>query len=428
MTTKTSDVFGIHKKVLSYIERDNVDTLFKIALQTEKQILVYGASKQGKTALVSKYCGYDENIIYQLTPETELIDIYQHALREAGVKIRTEYTQGEGSSSSLKLRAKIIASFAIFGSGELSTETAGSSNKSSSEKFEEIPFNINQPQDIAKLLTKASNRKIIILENFHYLTYENQKRFAFDLRAFQELGVRFIILGVWRERNRMLQFNGDLLDRVQEIPVEPWEIDDFRRIVNRGQNLLNIIISDEIFEKCCKLSFSSVGVFQDLIQGICLASGIYQKQDATSIIDSEKTLTPIIREKTESYGDRHKRSLEAIASSVKTTGMEKLYYHIVDVILEGGYDGIQDGITLDTMYKKLISRSKNPSFKSKMVKNAMTSLHKLQSDRGIMPPILYFDENSEVLNISDSTLYFFLKNSELGTFREKLKNLCGNRI
>jgi hypothetical protein len=59
------------------------------------------------------------------------------------------------------------------------------------------------------------------LENFHYLPESVQKCFAFDFRAFQELGVRFIILGVWRERNRLLQFNDDLLDGVQEIPVEP---------------------------------------------------------------------------------------------------------------------------------------------------------------------------------------------------------------
>lgn len=428
MTVKTSEVFGIHKKVLSYVERDNVDTLFKIALQTEKQILVYGASKQGKTALVSKYCGYDENIIYQLTPETEIIDIYQHVLREAGVKIRTEYTQGEGSSSSLKFRAKVVASFAFFGKGEMGLDTSNGSSKSATEKYEEIPFNISQPQDVARLLHRVNNRKLIILENFHYLTYENQKRFAFDLRAYQELGVRFIILGVWRERNRMLQFNGDLLDRVQEIPVEPWDIEDFRKIVNRGQNQLNIIISDEIINCCCDLSFSSVGVFQDLIQGVCLASGVAARQEPMKILNDEKAMAPIIREKTDSYGDRHKRSLEAIASSTKSTGMEKLYYHVVDIILEGGYEGIKGGITLDTMRQKLIARSKKPTFKNKMVKNALSSLHKLQSDRQIMPPILYFDDNSEVLNISDSTLYFFLKNSELSGFREQLKSLYENKI
>jgi hypothetical protein len=47
------------------------------------------------------------------------------------------------------------------------------------------------------------------------------------LTPFQELGVRFVILGVWREKNRLSQFNGDLLDRVHEVPVEPWLESDF---------------------------------------------------------------------------------------------------------------------------------------------------------------------------------------------------------
>ena len=49
------------------------------------------------------------------------------------------------------------------------------------------------------------------LIDFYYLNDDIQKQFAFDLRAFQELGVRFVILGVWREKNRMAQFNGDFL-------------------------------------------------------------------------------------------------------------------------------------------------------------------------------------------------------------------------
>jgi DNA helicase TIP49 (TBP-interacting protein) len=100
-----------------------------------------------------------------------------------------------------------------------------------------------------------------MLENFHYLPESVQKRFAFDLRAFQELGVRFI-LGVWRERNRLLQFNGDLLDRVQEIPVEPWEDEDFVRIVRKGEELLNIKLSEGLLEKCIQLSFQVSGFFK----------------------------------------------------------------------------------------------------------------------------------------------------------------------
>ena len=92
-------------------------------------------------------------------------------------------------------------------------------------------------------------RKVVILENFHYLDDEKQKQLSFDLRTFQELGIRFVILGVWREKNRLAQFNGDLLDRMTEVPVEPWSKDDFRRVVTKGSKELNIKIDDALAEK-----------------------------------------------------------------------------------------------------------------------------------------------------------------------------------
>ncbi|GGO72696.1 hypothetical protein [Bowmanella pacifica] len=427
-THRTVEVFGIHKRVESYVDRTAVDDLFKLALQSEKQIIVYGASKQGKTALVTRYCKEDDHITYQLTPDTDLIDIYQHIIRSAGIGLRTEYTQGQGQKASLTVRAKIIASFAIFGKGEAETNVGGEQTRTKEEKFKEVPFNIGQPQDIAELLEKARFKKPVILENFHYLPESVQKRFSFDLRAFQELGVRFIILGVWRERNRLLQFNGDLLDRVQEIPVEPWEDEDFIRIVKKGEELLNIKLSEVLLRKCIQLSFSSVGVFQDMIKGVCLAADVSQTGKENILIDNVKALDKIVYEKTNSYGDRHKRSFESIASATRKTNVNRLYYHIVDIVLEGGFPAIEHGLHLNTIYEKLHKRSRGNGIKTREVKKALASLNKIQSDRDIMPPILCFDENSQLLTISDSTLYFYLKNAKLDTFREQLYQSCGNRI
>lgn len=52
---KVEEVFGVsNEDVLSYVERQHVDDKFSSALEAGHQIIVYGASKQGKTALVKK--------------------------------------------------------------------------------------------------------------------------------------------------------------------------------------------------------------------------------------------------------------------------------------------------------------------------------------------------------------------------------------
>ena len=81
------EVFGVgSQNIKSYLKRFNVDGAFNDALVSGKQIIVYGSSKQGKTALVSKHLPYNENVVISLTPKTQLIDVYQSLLSKAGVK------------------------------------------------------------------------------------------------------------------------------------------------------------------------------------------------------------------------------------------------------------------------------------------------------------------------------------------------------
>src|SRR5262249_31872341 len=157
-------------------------------------------------------------------------DIYQTILSRAGVRILADSTDKKSTESSITFSTRVKALIPIFGSGEAGTDGGLKAASSTEAKFREVPINLELPQHVSDMLREINSRKWVILENFHYLSEESQKQFAFDLRAFQELGLRFVILGVWREKNRMVQFNGDLLDRLIEVPVEPWTEPDFRGV------------------------------------------------------------------------------------------------------------------------------------------------------------------------------------------------------
>lgn len=50
---QVSEVFGVNKEmVLSYFTREFVDGKFEQELRGDKHIIIYGSSKQGKSALV----------------------------------------------------------------------------------------------------------------------------------------------------------------------------------------------------------------------------------------------------------------------------------------------------------------------------------------------------------------------------------------
>lgn len=427
---KLGEVFGVSAKpILSYIERDEVDTRFTEALNSDKHIIVYGSSKQGKTALVSKHLPYSENLLVSVTPKTTVLDIYQTILSSSGITVLTGTTEKRSTETNIGIAARMKALIPIFGGGELSTEGELKAGSGSEVKYEEIPINLELPQHVSELLRKVRSKKWVILENFHYLNDDIQKQLAFDLRAFQELGVRFVVLGVWREKNRMAQFNGDLLDRVVEIPVEPWMEKDFRRVTSKGAEILAISLSEDLLAAAIQASFSSIGVFQELLKGICTEAGILETQYAEVRIDDPNTLAKTIRAKANDYAARHQRALEAIAAGHATGGAKGdlpplfLPYYLVRVLLEGGYEGIANGMRRSDIHDRIRAiHHRGGDVRASDMSNLLSGLANLQSVKSISPPIIDYDSQNRLLQVVDSTFYFFIKNSDLKEILESIPN------
>ncbi|HBE86429.1 MAG TPA: hypothetical protein DDW53_15140, partial [Lachnoclostridium sp.] len=200
---KLEEVFGVSRKpVLSYIERQEVDGSFENALRSDKQIIVYGASKQGKTALVSKYLPYSECLAVSCSPKSQVSDIYKSILRKLGIEILTDKQKSKSGDVEIGAVAKIKSKLPFLAAAEIEGSAKVNALAEQQLNYRSIEFNLELPQDIFDLYKQANSDKFVILENFHYLSSDVQKQLAFDLRTFQELGLRFIILGVWKEKNR----------------------------------------------------------------------------------------------------------------------------------------------------------------------------------------------------------------------------------
>lgn len=123
---------------------------------------MYGSSKPGKTALVSKYIPYQKNILVSLSPRTNLLDIYLSILRQAGIRIETGQTETIGIEAQLGIGAKFKALIPIFGSTETLVDTELTSSIDKDREYEKIPFNFSFPQDISEILKKSWMNKFII--------------------------------------------------------------------------------------------------------------------------------------------------------------------------------------------------------------------------------------------------------------------------
>lgn len=91
---KLEEVFGISTKpVQSYTEREQVDGKFRRSLLGDDHIVIYGSSKQGKTALRQKHIEDRKCAIVRCSPKSTTESIYQSILREAGAKIEISETK-----------------------------------------------------------------------------------------------------------------------------------------------------------------------------------------------------------------------------------------------------------------------------------------------------------------------------------------------
>lgn len=427
---KLEQVFGVTSEpVLSYVVREDVDGRFHEALTSRKHVIVYGSSKQGKTALVSKYLSYDENLLVSLTPKTQVTDIYQTILSKAGVRVVSSIVEKQSHEASFSVGAKFKALIPLFGGAEAKAEGKVKAGSTEETKYEEIPLNLELPQSVCDLLSRVGNKRWVILENFHYLNDSIQQQLAFDLRAFQELGLQFVILGVWREKNRLAQFNGDLLDRIVEVPVEPWLPDDFKHVVVKGESELNIKFEEPLVLRAIDASFSSVGVFQELLKHMCLAAKVMETAPKEVFISDPQFLSEAIAIKANDYAARHQRALEAIAAGHTTGGAKGdlpplfLPYYLVKVILAHGFDGIANGAHKNVLHDWIRAvHHRAADVRNSDMGNLLVGLANLQSAKAISPPILAFDAQKRLLQVVDSTFYFFIKNADIADIADSIQN------
>lgn len=426
--TKLTEVFGVSAEpVLSYIVRKNIDGLFTSVIQEDKHVVVFGASKQGKTALVSRYLPYEDNIVVRLSPNTNVEDIYSSILRQCGVEIETGKVDETTTEVSATLGIKAKATVWFFGEGEASSSGGAKAGDKSQKTSKTVPFNLAVAQDIAELLKTVGFDKKIILENFHYLAEEKQRQLSFDLRSFQEMGILFVVLGVWRQKDKLRIYCPDLTDRVVDVAVEPWTADEFREVAAEGAKHLNIEMAPEVVQCCIDNSFGSVGVFQELMKHTCIAAGVHERESSSLRIDGIACAEQAISEKAAQYGATHQQALELISSGNVTHSKEKekiplyLPYYLVCAILDTGYAGFEHGIGRAELTENIKQHHhRKDDVRPSDMTNLLHNLSTLQHKKGINPPLIDYDIGKRQLYAIDSTFFFFLRNCDLSLVKEEL--------
>lgn len=428
MTYQTADVFGVKSTLIkSYIERDAVDERFKSALEDGNEVIVYGSSKQGKTSLILKHLDQSQYVKVECSPQTQPIDIYKSILRQLNIRYVESETSENGSEHGGKISSGFKIKIPFIGDTGVDGELSDKASQKTSQTVTSVEYNLALAQDVSELLNAQDLRKFVVLENFHYLTTEVQEALAYDLRTFQDHHIIFIVLGIWREANRLVQFNGDLLDRITEVPVEPWEEIDFRRVIKKGSELLNVDFS-AVESRLISDSFDSVGVVQEICKLCCVSAGVNSTSE-NKVEISEEHLESALAKKANDYGVRHVRNFESFVDiRVRTSSQSgKLSlafpYYFVKLLLTQEFKEIERGLSRATLLEEIRRIHHRPEdVRSGDLGQFLHNITQHQISKKIQPPFVDYDRAGKIMKIIDSSLYFFLKHCDREEILEDIPN------
>lgn len=414
----TNDVFGVRSKLIaSYITRDSVDSAFVEALKDGNEIIVYGSSKQGKTSLILKNLNDEEYVKVECSPQTAPLDIYKSILRQLKITFINSETISEHREGTDNIGAHFSVQIPLIGSAGVNTGANDKSVESISKNHNYVEYNFNLAQDICEILKSNQIDKYLVLENFHYLPLETQETLAYDLRVFQDHGVIFIILGIWREANRLVQYNGDLLDRITEIPVEPWSKEDFKKVINKGAALLNVDFTD-VESEIISSSFDSIGVIQELCKTCCIFAGVHSTSAETVKITKDN-FKQAAKQKAQEYGIRHIRNFESFVDITRKTSNQSgkpslaFPYYFIKLLLSTDSKNLEQGLLRTTLLDEIRKMHHRPDdVRSGDLGAFLHNIAQHQINRKIQPPFVDYDRGGKIMKIIDSTLYFFLRHCD----------------
>jgi hypothetical protein len=381
-----AEVFGITSSVPThtYVDRQGLDGRFKYALEADRYIIIYGASKQGKTSLRRKQLPERQCVVVPCKPDFRVEDLYTEIRRQLHLTDITQEKSSTTISTKISAEAKGKAGIPLFAEGQAGGAAEGSFVRNTETYLTPVPDELSIPS-LAEQVKQQEKR--IIIEDFHYLSEPERHRLAFDLKAFWDLRVFFIIIGVWAEQNLLTTYNNDLSGRVEEIDVQ-WDRDDLHLVLAKGEQALLIMFDEPIKESIIADASGNVGLLQRFAEKICYNSGIYGSDDVVRTITDANVVDQCRAEICASQENRYHSFVELIGKGFKDPERTKLkmYHHLVRVCFEASEHGLLAGIDRQIILLRI--QGVEPDANMNVLSAALSRLNRLQSERKISPPVL----------------------------------------
>jgi len=400
---KTHEVFGIAPEVTehSYVDRGDLDATFRKLIERQQtHVAIRGFSKAGKSWLRQRVLS--DPIVVQCRLSYTTVDIYRDALARLDIQTKVERTISSTFEGKITAAGEAGMKFLAKASGELEA----SASRESSVTQQVIGKDIHDLEFIASII-KASGRKLVV-EDFHYLSVEEQRKFAFDLKTLWDYKTFVVVVGVWISENMLITLNPDLSDRIEEIAVT-WNTSDLKKVLNKGCNALNLKMSVPVADRLAEISYESVGLLQKLALRLLDELHITQSSPGKPVlIDKLEAVDDagmhVADQLNQLYQAFAKRVADGIRTRKNSTG---IYAHAVAAVMAADDKDLTDGLSARAIYT--VASAKQPRIQLGNLKIALARIPELQVDNDGRGLVLAYDPTGEKVSAVDKQLLLYRK-------------------
>lgn len=265
--------------------------------------------------------------------------------------------------------------------------------------------------ELIDLLPQTQNFGTVIIDDFHKLKKSTQRGIAdlMKLLADEESeSCKIVIVGINKAGDSLIHFAPDLIDRIDRIQFETNPEEKIRRLIEKGEDALNIVIG--VKEQIVSESQGSFHIAQKLCHEVCLAENVLTEQRNRKKLNIS---FEIVRERVFSqFTDRFFIVAKKFATGPRLQRMGRApYLHLLYWL----GSSIEWSIQIDGT---LIHHPNQRNSVLQVVEKGYLLNH-LRKNPAISD-LVHFDPETRVLSIEDPKFVYYLRNLLWSKFAERI--------
>ena len=367
--------------------------------------VVTGPTKSGKTVLCNHVLGQaGESVSIEGGQVRSESDFWEQIAYALNLESQRAAKTSDTASENIELGAGLSVPGARLGGKKSSGE--GKGNEQS------LTYNVNSQR--AALDTLLERDVSLLVDDFHYIEKDIQKRIVQALKGAVFKGLSVILLAVPHRAFDPMTVEQELEGRFKHVEIPPWGMDDLELIPQRGFEALNVKSSDKLNKAICSEGFGNPLLVQEICSELCIKNGILERAEHEQVLDGtllSYALTEIAKSKGFPKFSKLKSGPDAkkkrMLRAFKDGRAQDKYSAILTALSTLGPQPRTSYEDLRATLQNLLQIGSMPA--KHEVTAALTNMSKIARNEIEGEPPLEWVESEDALVITDPFLLFYMK-------------------